>query len=682
MNSYTRTMLLAVLIVSTMSLGVNTAHAGIDGKLLVCHIVGGGQPPFTIEVANQSVFQAHILHGDTVGACEPEPPIECDEGFELVDGECVPIECEVGFELVGNDCVPIECDEGFELIGNDCVPIVCDEGFELVGNDCVPIECDEGFELIGNDCVPIECPIGSELVGNDCIPIECPEGFELIGNDCIPIECDEGFELVGNDCIPIECPTGTVLVGNECIPIECDEGTILVGNECIPIECDEGTVLVGNECIPIECPEGTTLIGNECVPIECPEGEILIGDTCVPIECLEGEILVGNECVPIECDEGTILVGDQCIPIECDEGTVLVGNECQPIECPEGTILVGNDCVAIECEQDCEPPIIECDEGFELVNDECVEIECEENCEEPKPKAEDNNDGGSGATPPTLGVNTNHNILQVEGGFSCNNQTVDVNYWFTAFPQISLEVGDKLSCDFKIFDEHNGWDNVEHFDFALGKYVGETMSTTYGKLSLDIDQVTREQTVTFDQNQFDNVLFVASDKPVLCLDGEEQLCLAIHLEFTTRVPFTDDKVVGTQVWNYQRSTWSNYFNEGIEVKGDTMNELPIYSLIGKYGQLHNIQLTDKTLQNTRLAVDLDSGIEGIIIKDVFVSTETVIVTPVSDSGTERHGSAFKLIKEWHTNQVLKLAMELYPNVYDEPYDKINDIFTHTYPKRN
>ena len=541
------------------------------------------------------------------------------------DGECVPIECEVGFELIGNECVPIVCEVGFVLVGNDCVPIECEEGFELIGNDCVPIVCEEGFELVGNDCIPIECDEGFELIGNECQPIECPTGTILIGNECIPIECDEGFELIGNECIPIECPTGFELVGNECLPIECPEGTILVGNTCEPIECPEGTILVQNECVPIECPTGTILVGNDCVVVECEQ-----------------------DCEPIECPEGTELIGDECV-------------ELPPVECDEGQVLVDEVCV-----------LIECDEGFELIGNECIE----------EPKAKDNNEGGGGATPPTLGVNTNSNILQVEGGFTCNNQTVDVNYWFTPFPQISLNVGDKLVCDFKIFDEHNGWDNVAHFDFALGKQVGETMSTEYGKLSLDIDQVTREQTVTFDESEFYNVVFVASEEPVICLEGQDAECLAVHLEFNSRIPFTDDKVVGTQVWNYQRSVWSNYYNEGIEVVGDTMNELPIYSLAGRDGKLYDIQLTDKTLQNTRLAVNLDTGESGLIIKDRFVSTEPVIVKSASDSVTERHGSAFKLVQEWHNNQVLKFAMELYPNVYDEPYEEINDIFSYVYPKRN
>jgi len=109
----------------------------------------------------------------TAYATTLSPPIVCDEGYELVDGECVliPIECDDGYEQIGTECVliPIECDEGYEQVGTECVliPIVCDEGYELIDGECVliPIVCDEGFELVDGVCVEVPEPVFNFLAG-------------------------------------------------------------------------------------------------------------------------------------------------------------------------------------------------------------------------------------------------------------------------------------------------------------------------------------------------------------------------------------------------------------------------------------------------------------------------------------------------------------------------------------
>ena len=48
-------------------------------------------------------------------------PLECEEGFEEVDNECVPI-CEEGEELVDGECQPTEatCNGAFELVDGQC----------------------------------------------------------------------------------------------------------------------------------------------------------------------------------------------------------------------------------------------------------------------------------------------------------------------------------------------------------------------------------------------------------------------------------------------------------------------------------------------------------------------------------------------------------------------------------
>lgn len=67
---------------------------------------------------------------------EEPTPITCDEGFELIENECIAIEEEIEEPLV--------CDDGFELVAEECQeineePLVCDDGFEIIDLECVEI---------------------------------------------------------------------------------------------------------------------------------------------------------------------------------------------------------------------------------------------------------------------------------------------------------------------------------------------------------------------------------------------------------------------------------------------------------------------------------------------------------------------------------------------------------------
>ena len=68
---------------------------------------------------------------------EKEEPLVCEDGYELIDDECVlvPITCEPGYENIDGECVLIPV-----------VPPVCGTNEELIDGTCVPIESnDEGM---------------------------------------------------------------------------------------------------------------------------------------------------------------------------------------------------------------------------------------------------------------------------------------------------------------------------------------------------------------------------------------------------------------------------------------------------------------------------------------------------------------------------------------------------------
>ena len=286
-----------------------------------------------------------------------------------------------------------------------------------------------------------------------------------------------------------------------------------------------------------------------------------------------------------------------------------------------------------------------------------------------------NND--SRGIPPTMGVNPLTNVKMVDNGFTCNGVTADAQSWYTAFPQVSINVGEPINCNFRVHDNYNGVNNLEHMGFALGKKLGESMSDQYGQVTLDIDQVTRQQTVTYDPAIFENVVFTASPDPVFCWNEEEPLCVDITLSITPRVPFTDEVVVGISLWNYQKSSWNYYFNHGITVNGEQIDDMPIIDTLNTKGKPVQVQLIDKTLKDKSTVMDINTGKIGKLYLNRFIE-DTGSITPVSNSDRNREGTVFQSIKEGQASSALLQAQALYGKAYSKPFEEINNIFAYDF----
>ncbi len=230
-------------------------------------------------------------------------------------------------------------------------------------------------------------------------------------------------------------------------------------------------------------------------------------------------------------------------------------------------------------------------------------------CEiEEEPEVEDNNGGGScnNCTPPTLGLNKQGDFSPekrlVVGGFTCNGQTVDVMHYFTEFPTVTNAVGEPLRCTFKIYED-TGADNIRHFEFAVGKKVGDAMSEEQGKITWDRDHLL-VSTTTYDENLFRNVSIFPSTNLVNCTpDASAPRCLQLNLSATPKEPLVEDIIVKTNVWDQRRNAKTNFYNDGIDFVGNTENTLPYFTVLdGRHGSV-NIYTTDFTLEDQTHAID-------------------------------------------------------------------------------
>jgi len=216
---------------------------------------------------------------------------------------------------------------------------------------------------------------------------------------------------------------------------------------------------------------------------------------------------------------------------------------------------------------------------------DCPECESEE-----EPVSEESN--GSGCTncePPTLGLNKQGDQRMVDGGFKCNGQTIDVENYYTDFPTITNSVGQRLQCTFIIYEDTHA-DNVRHFEFAVGKRVGDAMSDEQGKIVWDRDFKLVE-TVTYDSELFRNVYVLSS--LAKCLDASNTAtCLKLELSATPKQPLVDEIIVKTNVWDERRNAKQNFYNDGIDFIGTSEVAPPFYQVVDGRNGLTMIYTTD------------------------------------------------------------------------------------------
>lgn len=208
-------------------------------------------------------------------------------------------------------------------------------------------------------------------------------------------------------------------------------------------------------------------------------------------------------------------------------------------------------------------------------------------------------DGGGGCsrdcTPPTLGVDSNNNRI-VTDGFSYNNNSVDVELYYTPYPLITVKVGEENIARLKIY-ENQGIDNIEHIALAFGLGAGETFSSSKATISIDKSFDGKEKLDIFDpENVLENVHYTTETGP--CSQKISADCKIFNIYHTFRAPL-DFNMVSTDVWDYRRNGWQNYYNHGIEIVGKSLNP-PAQFLGIDNGRLVTIVAVNKTvgLDNT------------------------------------------------------------------------------------
>lgn len=179
-------------------------------------------------------------------------------------------------------------------------------------------------------------------------------------------------------------------------------------------------------------------------------------------------------------------------------------------------------------------------------------------------------------TPPTLGVDPKGYRI-VENGFSVNNNPINVGAYYTNYPLISAEVGERIKTVLKIY-ENSGTDALRHVELVFGLGERNYISDKIASIIWERNHKGEVSVTTYDpENKLGNIQ--TKYEVVPCKFGGTAECSSITFINSFNEPIHDENFkVGTYVWDSRRNSNTNFFNEGVEIVGETINPLDEYEV--------------------------------------------------------------------------------------------------------
>jgi hypothetical protein len=301
--------------------------------------------------------------------------------------------------------------------------------------------------------------------------------------------------------------------------------------------------------------------------------------------------------------------------------------------------------------------------------------------------------GSSQSVPPTLGLDENQRRI-VDGGFSFNHNSIDVEQFYTHYPLITTPVGQNNTIKLKIYED-KGINNIAHVGLSYGLGKGETFNE--GRATIEYDKTFdgKESVTLFDPKHVLGGVNVTSTI-TNCSTHNNAQCLEVTFDHIFREPL-EYNMIATNIWNFERNGWQNYFNHGIQIVGESMNPSEKYSGIYRG---HPFHLTESG-KNT--AIDGDGNnwtFDKIWNRDYIkpVNVDSDILNPEKISAIEQLGfkysdgqeifgyaridHRFEDTKNQEQVEAQTIMDNLCPGCQKEPFEKINDIFSYNMPTRH
>jgi len=218
--------------------------------------------------------------------------------------------------------------------------------------------------------------------------------------------------------------------------------------------------------------------------------------------------------------------------------------------------------------------------------------------------------------------------------------------------------------------------NVQHllFDPAFGRTAGGAVSSADKKITWDRNHLL-EETVTYDESFFRDVSVTLGGMVKCKVDSAYARCQVINVSAVPKEPIAgDDIIVQTNVVDQRLNGKTNYYNDGIDVTGNTENPFPFYKMADGKNGVVLIFTTDPTLEDLEHAIDKYGQTWTLINGNYWVKD---YVSPdrsckVSSMGFDKYCPEF---------QTMLLGQQLFAQQYFNSLDiqkELPDSFTSEY----
>ena len=170
----------------------------------------------------------------------------------------------------------------------------------------------------------------------------------------------------------------------------------------------------------------------------------------------------------------------------------------------------------------------------------------------------------------------------IDNGFTFNDFTTDVEDFKTHMPLQTIQVGESNTAILKIYN-HNGISTLEHVELVFG--FGQKQSDDQSNSIIWEQNFKGEQSVT--EKDPDNMLM-----DVNAVGEADDKVMSITFTFAFREPMEKSKI-GVVVWDQDRNSRTAYFNDGIEVVGESLNTPEVITVLDSKGYPVKITMTGK-----------------------------------------------------------------------------------------
>ncbi|MFM8658326.1 MAG: hypothetical protein ACKOCQ_00070 [Candidatus Nitrosotenuis sp.] len=275
-------------------------------------------------------------------------------------------------------------------------------------------------------------------------------------------------------------------------------------------------------------------------------------------------------------------------------------------------------------------------------------------------------------TRPTFGLSHSTYAQLVTDGFSFNNNNFTItDNWHTDFEKQNIKVGSTNVFSAKAFAPNMLFSQ----EFLFG--INEVGMAHNAELGIEVyynftDQVKAAKIVQNTKIVNPDTLIIKSEKSKCEKSDAEPKCITTTISVQFLEPLQHD-VMAIKAIDRTGRTQITYLNEGFEISGESLNPMLITMIPGpaKYEGL--IQVT----QNAKYSPYWSSDDGRIFQKDAYGGfawiNQSFERMPDSSSPTKRDHSEFGALVDGQKHSALEYVRQTYPNIYDEPFDKINNI---------